>query len=53
MENTHSLDMFGFTKASDPMREQVSHICSDEILLMLKFFTCVLMSVSILAYTQL
>ena len=52
MENTYSLDMFEFTKASDPIRKQVSHICSDEILLMLKFFKCVLMSVSILPYTR-
>ena len=48
MENTHSLDKFGFTKASDPIREQVSHISPDEILLILKFFKCVLISVSIL-----
>ena len=48
MENTHSLDKFRFTKASDPIREQVSHISPDEILLIMKFFKCVLISVSIL-----
>ena len=51
MENTHSLDKFGFTKASDPIREQVSHISPDEILLILKFFKCVLISVSLLHST--
>ena len=29
MENTHSLDRFGFTKASDPIRDQVSYFCYD------------------------
>ena len=52
MKNTHSLGKFGFTKVSDPIGEQVRQISSDKILLMLKFFKCILMSVSIPAYTQ-
>ena len=44
MENTHSLDRFGFTKASDPIRDQVSHFCYDLLDFIDALFVCVIVS---------
>ena len=44
MENTHSLDRFGFTKASDPICDQVSHFCYDLLDFVDALFVCVIVS---------
>ena len=44
MENTHSLDRFGFTKASDPIRDQVSYFCYDLLDFIDALFVCVIVS---------
>ena len=44
MENTHSLDRFGFTKASNPIPDQVSHFCYDLLDFIDALFVCVIVS---------